>query len=426
MDKKSSSSLRRLFKSKDKKDKTVTKDKTSPKDSSGNTIAPEAGPSSPKVEVTLLKLPEDILFLILSHIEPLIACTVCRPWRDMFVSRSSDFIARFRKNHPHIPTFGDLAILHLFGSKVEAQKITTQEQFKKIFPKSSEWGEGPVRRTKKKRGGYWLIRYNDSCWSEAEYKIDRSHFETCISIRNTIYDEKNPYILFLFRAYRTISELPANSKGNFFYVYEPAIPFSSLYHHTWSEREVQGFAFQLFSALKCLHHHGIAHRNIRPDSIMMIPQGDSLQLKLGYFDYSSTQPREDLRRERNRPITCGGEVTSYTAVEGYADGQQLQYIPADIWAATCFVFEQLFDDQPFASLDVHPMRRLFMVSAAYRLLKIEPLTRDLLSKMFGAGTPITPDQIDFFVMASLVTKTNAPVLNRCYKQNGLQPQFLII
>jgi serine/threonine protein kinase len=69
-------------------------------------------------------------------------------------------------------------------------------------------------------------------------------------------------------------------------------------HIVMTEAVVVDLARQIFRALVFLHAHDIAHRDLSPGCILLLPKGASYHVKLTRFEMASHEPRPVLSREK--------------------------------------------------------------------------------------------------------------------------------
>ncbi|GJP38793.1 hypothetical protein CLOM_g23204, partial [Closterium sp. NIES-68] len=106
----------------------------------------------------------------------------------------------------------------------------------------------------------------------------------------------------------------------------------------YSEPAAASVACQLASALAFLHAQGVAHRDVKPENILLCSHGDDTTIKLTDFGAATLLPPGTLCTERvGSPYYVAPEVLS----ERYG-------LEADVWSAGVVLFVLLSGSPPFS------------------------------------------------------------------------------
>eukprot|EP01029_Cantina_marsupialis_P005563 TRINITY_DN160_c1_g5_i1.p1 TRINITY_DN160_c1_g5~~TRINITY_DN160_c1_g5_i1.p1 ORF type:complete len:283 (-),score=67.20 TRINITY_DN160_c1_g5_i1:1728-2534(-) len=97
---------------------------------------------------------------------------------------------------------------------------------------------------------------------------------------------------------------------------------------------VRFWAAELVLAIEHLHKKGIAHRDIKPDNILLDDMG---HCRLGDFGMAQVVPPEGLRGEAGTPGYWAPEVIK----------KQSYFMQGDLWSLGCVIFEMLVGICPF-------------------------------------------------------------------------------
>lgn len=132
------------------------------------------------------------------------------------------------------------------------------------------------------------------------------------------------------------------------YIATEFCPRGDLYHYLKErhrglpEREALKYLRQVLSALGYLHAHGISHRDVKPENVLMSPNG---KLKLADFGMCYWRRPGGERSTRQH---CG--TPQYAAPEIM---RKAAYVPehADMWACGVMLFAMLTHTLPFIGQD---------------------------------------------------------------------------
>lgn len=130
---------------------------------------------------------------------------------------------------------------------------------------------------------------------------------------------------------------------------------------------------RLLDAVSYLHHLGIAHRDLKPDNILLEDASDLSRLKLADFSISQIlKPGETIAKAAGSLEYCAPEV--FLRCAGF---------PADVWALGVITILILFLRQPFGG----PTRKMTIANIVDRCILPLPwdnytsLVKDLVSSM---------------------------------------------
>lgn len=138
--------------------------------------------------------------------------------------------------------------------------------------------------------------------------------------------------------------------------------------NAWLEPGVAtGIAAQIAAALDYAHHNGVLHLNLRPESILLVPDGTVLVTDFGIEAQEQLAWAQAARTAR--------QTAQYLSAE-QAGGEALDH-RSDLYALGIIMFEMLTDRVPFDSSDRDSIKRKHVAQAA------------LAPRIFCTGVPET-------------------------------------
>jgi len=144
--------------------------------------------------------------------------------------------------------------------------------------------------------------------------------------------------------------------------------------HTISEARACGIMHALASALYYLHSHGIIHRDIKPDNIVMIDESEDSDIKIVDFGLS-------------RFIGPSEKCLEPFGTYGYAAPEVLKGMPydkcVDVWSLGVVTYMMLWGTNPFIAGDEdETARRTICEEPNYEpLIKVSKKAKDCVTKM---------------------------------------------
>lgn len=118
--------------------------------------------------------------------------------------------------------------------------------------------------------------------------------------------------------------------------------------HYYSEYEARFMAKCLLESIKYMHECGIAHRDLKPDNLLLAKQGNDVHVKIADFGFSAKTRIGGM----NIPLTQRCGTPAYVAPEVLRGGPYDERV--DMWSAGCILYFVLggypafVDDKPKA------------------------------------------------------------------------------
>lgn len=174
--------------------------------------------------------------------------------------------------------------------------------------------------------------------------------------------------------------------SNHVYIATEFCPSGDLYHYLESqksglhEREALKLMRQIFASLEYLHKRGISHRDVKPENLLMAPNG-----KVKLADFGMCYWRRPGGEKSTREV-CG--TPQYAAPEIM---QQAPYVPekSDMWACGVVLYAMLTRTLPFSGKSMSELKRNIMnanpenVVSSAQLWRVSDATIDLLRSLFS-------------------------------------------
>ena len=173
-----------------------------------------------------------------------------------------------------------------------------------------------------------------------------------------------------------------------------------LHHAHYTEQVCARFVRQICMGLHYLHNHGVIHRDVKIDNILLSVRGDGSGhdqtfVKITDFGLSAhiKHASKDYADDSGKRKTFTGLTEMWGTPTHYAPELiDRAYGPqADMWSLGCVIYEMLTGYEAYPSKEGMERKDLYanIKNAAYdkkRLidLKISPEAQDLLSKIFQA------------------------------------------
>ncbi|KAJ5742125.1 hypothetical protein N7533_011534 [Penicillium manginii] len=118
-------------------------------------------------------------------------------------------------------------------------------------------------------------------------------------------------------------------------------------HSPWAEHDTKLIMHQLLEGLVKMHRENIAHRDLKPQNILLISR-DPPRVKIGDFGISKRVPKDSSTRYDTRYSSggyCAPEITKGKAKEQYTKA-------VDLWSLGCIMYEMVVGERLFRD-DVH-------------------------------------------------------------------------
>ena len=166
--------------------------------------------------------------------------------------------------------------------------------------------------------------------------------------------------------------LDAGERGWLVYYVMPYVEGPTLRHaldrvRRLAEPDALRLADELLEALGTAHRHGIVHRDVKPENIILGPEGAVL------VDFGIARAVEAAGSDRVTRSGVAVGTSSYMSPEQISATQQLD-ARADLYSVGCVLFEAIAGRPPF----VHPhepvVLTLHLTQPAPRLLDLRPET----------------------------------------------------
>jgi calcium-dependent protein kinase len=155
--------------------------------------------------------------------------------------------------------------------------------------------------------------------------------------------------------------------------------FSHVYEGPISERDARNVAFQILSALQCLHEQKIWHRDVKPENILVVSENGFTHVILSDFGFARRVEGKFFYGE-----WCGSPF--YTAPEMVRGEAYTEKV--DIWALGITLYICFTGVLPFDTANPREMRNqiaqgLQSVGRDHTLAHISAAGIDLLEKMLA-------------------------------------------
>lgn len=130
---------------------------------------------------------------------------------------------------------------------------------------------------------------------------------------------------------------------------------------------------QILDALELVHNRGIAHRDVKPENLLLDDNGN---LKLGDFGLSTLYMHEGKERMLNTP--CGSPI--YMAPEVIAGGEY-NGPAADVWSCGIVLYAMLFGATPWDEASINSEEFLMFKRERHELFNIPSLEHSIYSQI---------------------------------------------
>ena len=146
------------------------------------------------------------------------------------------------------------------------------------------------------------------------------------------------------------------------------------------ERTLRLYTLQLLSGLTCLHHCGIAHRDIKSANVLLCDSG----LMLADFGAS--------KRLTSASLVSGLKGTPHWMAPEVIRAQQTTsgWIQADVWSVGCTVLEMATGKQPWSQFP-NPMTAMFHIAGGKSKPHIPPSVLPAARDFIDACLKLDPD-----------------------------------
>nr|XP_035150819.1 serine/threonine-protein kinase MARK2-like isoform X1 [Callithrix jacchus] len=143
-------------------------------------------------------------------------------------------------------------------------------------------------------------------------------------------------------------------------------------HHVVEEEEARGMFQQMLSAVRYLHRRSIAHRDLKPDNMLLDVKGN---IKIADFGLATSY-------YEGQRLTIAHGTLAYMAPELF--GAQGYECPAmDIWSLGVTLFQMVSNNLPFSAVSRTQLKRLILsgqyVSPQYFSEGLKRLIKNLLT-----------------------------------------------
>lgn len=172
----------------------------------------------------------------------------------------------------------------------------------------------------------------------------------------TMLEDENSYCLVLEWA----------GGGELFDLIEPDVGIAD-------EMLVHYYFSQILDALELVHNRGVAHRDVKPENLLLDDNGN---LKLGDFGLSTLYMHEGKERMLNTP--CGSPI--YMAPEVIAGGEY-NGPAADIWSCGIVLYAMLFGATPWDEASINSQEFLLFKRESHELFNIPSLEHSIYSQI---------------------------------------------
>lgn len=139
------------------------------------------------------------------------------------------------------------------------------------------------------------------------------------------------------------TDLPSDNSG--IYVLLEYVPGGSLkrliskYGHL-EESIIKNFTFQLLQGLSFLHLHGIIHRDLKSDNVLVTSDGKIKLSDFGCSVRSCSFQRDITKSIKGSPCFIAPEILL----------RQIHSYSADIWSVGCMIIEMLTGEAPWSNI----------------------------------------------------------------------------
>jgi len=147
---------------------------------------------------------------------------------------------------------------------------------------------------------------------------------------------------------------------------------------SFSEKDAVRIMEQLFSALAYLHQHGIVHRDLKLENLLLVKEGDpDLTIKLADFGLSKLYSGKALQTACGTPFYVAPDILMG---DGYGPG-------VDMWACGVLLYVLLSGRLPFAADTDADLFKLIMVGdLVWKSPQFDTVSadaKDLISKLIN-------------------------------------------
>ena len=151
---------------------------------------------------------------------------------------------------------------------------------------------------------------------------------------------------------------------------------------TLTETQTTWVLYQIVSAVHHIHSHGIVHRDIKLDNILVKVEDDCLDVVLTDFGmaHDSLRGKRNLDRKWGNPMLMPPEI----ALSNKPDS--LDYTKSDVWCVGSLVYQLMGAENPFSKLQ----------SSKYHARELPPLPSDnpvlcnLVSRLLSRDPDLRP------------------------------------
>jgi serine/threonine protein kinase len=161
-----------------------------------------------------------------------------------------------------------------------------------------------------------------------------------------------------------------------------------------SESQTLWVLFQIISAVHHIHSHGIVHRDIKMDNILVKQEDGCLEVVLTDFGMShdSLKCTKKLDRKWGNPMLMPPEIALLNAA-GCPD-----YTGSDIWCVGSLVYELLGSDNPFSKLrsDRYDPRELPPLPSD------DPVLQDLVLRLLSRDPRLRPSPLQCLIVCGIL------------------------
>ncbi|MGH7499152.1 MAG: serine/threonine-protein kinase [Gemmatimonadales bacterium] len=167
------------------------------------------------------------------------------------------------------------------------------------------------------------------------------------------------------------------------YVEGPTLREYLTQHHRLSLGDTLRLASDLLGALEHAHGHGIIHRDVKPENVVMSPDGAVL-LDFGIARAVSASGKDRLTRSG---IAVG--TSTYMSPEQISALQEIDH-RSDLYSLGCVLFESLAGQPPFTNRNEAVVLQLHLTQPAPDLRTLRPELPEAISGAIARALAKTP------------------------------------